>query len=185
YIIDAKSFVGFAATVIGLVCMLAPFSVLESITGQNLIRELSTALTGSNFGSSLNLRMGLHRAFGPFDHPILYGVFTASAIGLTVFLRSSGKVRRKGHRLRIAIVLAACVSSVSSGALAALVIQIMLAFWERFARAIQHRWILLSSLLLMMYIIIDLISNRSGIKVLLSYLTFQHGHSLQSNNNLQ
>jgi hypothetical protein len=62
--------------------------------------------------------------------------------------------------------------SVSSGPFAAVAVQYILAAWGRIARSIPGRWRILSFILVIMYIVIDLFSNRTPIKVILSYLTF-------------
>src|SRR5690606_25454492 len=64
------------------------------------------------------------------------------------------------------------LTSLSSGPLAALSTQIVLLAWERMTRRIPARWLLFSSLLAMMYLTVELVSNRSAIRVFLHYLTF-------------
>src|SRR5690606_32529254 len=58
---------------------------------------------------------------------------------------------------------------------AALITQFMLLVWDRKTRHIQSRWKIFCAIGLAMYVCVDLISNRSAMKVFLSYLTFSPG----------
>jgi len=169
YVVNKKTYLGFLAVVVLLVCVLAPMTMLESLTGKHLIREAASALVGKSFSASQEPRLGLHRAYGPFDHPILLGVFAASTFGL---VWSVNRFLPRGRRFRLISVLAATISSVSSGALAALTTQLMLSAWERVSRKMKHRWRMFLILLASAYAFVDILSNRSAMKVFLYYLTF-------------
>lgn len=116
--------------------------------------------------------MGLSRAFGPMDHPILLGVFVSSVFGIA-WLRIFPRLGRPRPKKKLALGVAlAALASLSSGATASLMTQITLLVWEAKTRAIRHRWRLFGFLLLFLYVVIDLFSNRTPMKVLLHYLTF-------------
>jgi len=174
-IIDPKTFRGTFALLTLLVIFLAPITLLETFTGNHLIKNIASALSGKNFASSIDTRFGFHRAYGPFDHPILYGVFVASLFGITWFDPSRLYNRKSKNKFRMVIIFVAACTSVSSGAIASLMTQLILSFWEFFTRKVAHRWLKLFLIWLSIYLVIDLISNRSGMKVLLSYLTFSEG----------
>jgi len=153
-----------------LVTLLVPLAVYESVTGHHLIRQVASSMTGSPFYGGVDPRYGFHRAFGPMDHPILWGVVCASLLGMvTRFpMRFAGFGR---STLAIAVVIGA-ITSVSSGTVATLMTQFMLLAWARVTNGIKARWWILSAGILGVYIAVDMISNRSGIKVFIHYLTF-------------
>lgn len=176
YIVDERSFRGAVAVLLALLSLLLPFVLVESLTGYHAIRDTASRIMGSgSFSTGIDRRFGLARAFGPFDHPILMGVFAASAFGLTR-LRGLPRVGLpRGRRFPVIATIGTALSSVSSGALAALIAQIGLLVWERFTRHISGRWKILSLLVFIAYMAVDVISNRSGYHVFLHYLTFsQH-----------
>ena len=161
------------SALIVVMMVLVPFTIFESITGRHIIREVGSALAGSSFHAPMDKRMGLHRSFGPYDHPILYGVFAASMVGFAWFMlqtRSAGQ--RMGHALGLGAVIGGAITSVSSGAIVALNIQFMLAIYERLTRSVPRRWQLLVVLMLIGYVFIDVVSTRPAYLALLARLTF-------------
>lgn len=170
-----KEFMAVAVLICLIVGCFAPFLVYESVTGQHPIKQISGALTGHAFYSSIEGRMGLSRAYGSFDHPILLGVFAASVVGFVwSFKMSTRKGRKNLGYLKKAVVISA-LTSLSSGALAALMTQFTLLYWNYKFKYMHAKWKVFTFLLLGVYGFIELLSNRSGIKVLLSYLTFSAG----------
>ena len=69
---------------VAVLLLMVAFTLPESITGYHFLRELSRAVAGGAALPVIDPRMGLHRAFGSFDHPILYGVFAASTFAAAV-----------------------------------------------------------------------------------------------------
>jgi hypothetical protein len=120
---------------------------------------------------SIGGRFGLERAQVVFDHPILYGVFCASAFGLTWYAVGFGQPNIV-RLTRVALVSLAAFFSLSAGAFAAVIAQASLIGWERATRDIRKRWRWLSLACICAYFAIDLISNRSPFHVIVTYLTF-------------
>jgi len=172
YICDIKSFKGSFAFITSIVVVLAPITFYESLTGQHIIKEIAVLITGGSFSSAIDTRFGFSRAFGPFDHPILYGVFAASVFGIATYNVAEGSRKKGAHRIRQALIVLAAVSSVSSGAMAALSTQFLLCFWDKFTKKIASRWKLLLFIFVSFFIIVDLFSNRSAMTVFLSYFSF-------------
>jgi len=166
-------FRGVVRALVWSVIALAPFVVVETLTGKHFIRDISTAVMGKGFWSPINTRYGFHRAYGPFDHPIHLGVFSASVVGVAwnSFERARDRVSYT-RVIRTCGVMASAVSSFSSGAMASISTQFLVFGWERFSRGMQSRWLTLTGGLIAMYIAIDMLSNRSGAQVLLARLTF-------------
>jgi hypothetical protein len=71
----------------------------------------------------------------------------------------------------------ASVLSLSSGALAALFVQYVLIGWDKITKTIAYRWRILSALIVSVYLLIDLLSNRTPFHVIVTYLTFSTGSS--------
>lgn len=141
---------------------LSAFTVLESLTGINVFRP---------HAHHIGERLGFQRAFGPFDHAILYGLFCGSLFSLVLYVSISTSAIQY-NRLKASLALVATFASVSSGALACIIIQVGLAFWDRLTTNIAGRWSMFTILLAICYIAIDLLSNRSPIKVIITNLTF-------------
>lgn len=167
-----RATVGFLFVVLLLIM---PLAAAESLTGTHVIQQSFCKLLGTTFNASIDPRFGLHRAFGPFDHPILWGVFGASCVSMFWFRYSDQ--RPTSLRSSATLVPIVCaITSVSSGAIAALMVQFMLIAYERLTRTVRSRWTIFLIGFSVMYVVIDSISNRSGLQVLLHYLTFS-GHT--------
>lgn len=175
-VLNKNDFRGCFALLGVLLCLLAPLVLIESLTGHHFIKNAAAVLTGNSLTQGMEPRSGFYRAYGPFDHPILLGVFAATA--LSVLWRASSSLKDRAPLWRhpvIAAVLAA-LTSVSAGALAALGTQFALLLWERKTGHIRRRWLLFFGLLATLYFVVDSVSNRSGMHVFLHYLTFS-GHT--------
>lgn len=163
YIRDAKSFLAFVSLLVVIVAGFSIFTVPESITGRNLIQGFSH--------SSMERRLGLSRAYGSLEHPILYGVFCSSAVAFAWLGLSVMDTNRTNRLTRTALVTISTAMSVSSGALAGMLVQYILIGWNWITRNASRRWLALTGLLGAFYVLIDLLSNRGPIRVALHYLT--------------
>lgn len=172
YVQTRKRFVGALSFLCLMMLVIAPLTVFESVTGNHVLRQIGAAAAGKSFSSAIDMRMGLHRAYGPFDHPILYGVFAAALFGMAWYQIQHRILRLDGFFASVLAVVMGAVSSMSAGAIAALMVQFMLSLWERFTRTVNRRWLILTALIVAMYIAVDLASNRSGLMVFVTYLTF-------------
>ncbi len=154
-----------------ILLFLLPFVLLESLTGINIIMEI---LATGNIG--IGERMGLIRSHGPFEHPILYGVFVASVFTLFYYVtRYKASFIKAG--LASSVSMFCTFFSLSSGALLGLVLQIAFIGWDIVTRRIAFRWYILLGIVVAMYIFIDIVSTRSPFHVFVTYLTFSTGSS--------
>ncbi|MCU0839450.1 MAG: hypothetical protein MUE49_12130 [Rhodospirillales bacterium] len=153
---------------LAMVVFMLPFTLYEADTGHRVLRNV---FGHSLEGARIDKRLGLDRAFGPFEHPILYGNFVASCLAITVY-----SLGRWGSRLipslAAAVVGAATFVSLSSGPLGTFMFQIYLMIWDKSTRGIRNRWGVLFALFVAAYIAIDILSNRNPFVVLSDYLTF-------------
>ncbi|MEM8670067.1 MAG: O-antigen ligase family protein [Planctomycetota bacterium] len=171
---DSDRFFAMAKLMRRMVFLLMVVAIAESVTGNHFIRDASRAALGGPSLPYIEPRLGLHRAFTSFDHPILYGIFCASTMGMAVYLtdRKSGMVGRIRQPL---VTVTATFFSLSSGAFSALGAQLMLVAWDVVTRRVTNRWWILGSLFAAVWGVITLLSNRGPVKVFLSYFTFSPG----------
>lgn len=169
YIIDEKTYLSTLKVFITALTFLLPFLLVETFTSINLIKVIANQGT---FNPSIDKRFGLTRAFGPFDHPILLGVFGAAFLGM--FYNSYGKnfflSKSRVKPVLLAIICSCC--SISSGAILTIAIQAFLICWRKVTKGIAARWRILTILFFITYFAIDLLSNRGPLYVFMSYMTF-------------
>jgi hypothetical protein len=158
-----------------LVCALLPFALIESLTYYAPLLEGFSVIGEAIVQQSPDPRMGLHRAQVAFEHPILYGVFTASGFGLVYYVMAPAHSAARPAVFRSAIVVVAAICSLSSGAVTSVASQFGLAAWDRITRTLRNRWRLLAILCIVAYVAVDIVSNRSPVEVFVSYLTFSPG----------
>ena len=153
--------------------LLAPFVLMENLTGRlyfsQLLKPLDT-LQKVQAGYA-DMRMGLFRAQGVVDHPILWGVLCSLGIGNAYFLWQDTPVRRL---ILAGFAGAMTFTSLSSGPLLAVTLQVIMIGWGWVTR---NAWWALVGLAVLAYVGIDVLSNRSPIPVLISYLTFNPGNA--------
>ncbi|MCY2965906.1 MAG: hypothetical protein NT069_20135, partial [Planctomycetota bacterium] len=157
-----------------VVTVMSGIAFVEAVTGQHFVREISRGILRGPPLPFIEPRMGLHRAYASFDHPILYGIFCASSFGLAFYVRPADKVK-KIPWLRAGITVFACFFSLSAGAFSALGFQIALAGYDLATASIARRWSILGGIMAVIWSIISLSSNRSPVKVFLTYFTFSPG----------
>ncbi|MCU0947420.1 MAG: O-antigen ligase family protein [Porphyrobacter sp.] len=101
--------------------IVAVLMMIESVTHQHIVQPFFSSITGIGWGYRSDFRLGLMRAQGPFDHPILAGIFLASFICLYWMSGLRGAPRYMGIAASFLGFFA-----VSSGALLAIVFSIVL-----------------------------------------------------------
>jgi hypothetical protein len=172
YINDIRRFVSFAKVLLLIVGLLLVYNLYESLTGHHALHELAAKVFGGGITKTPNPRWGLARAFGPFPHPILNGVFCGSAVGMSWFLSARDHKVRGMQVFRTLRATASAFFSLSSGAVAMLGVQYLIICWTRMTHTVKGRWRLLIAINAFMYVCIGFASNRPPHRVLLYYLTF-------------
>ena len=175
-----RAFIRDRGDLIALVKLLAvisivtlPLALLESQTGRPLILEMIKKLPSITSYANVNNepRMGLERAQTLFIHPIHYGLFVSMNFALIYV--GMARIMSAGQRLFYGIAIAICVFlSLSSGALLALLLQMFLIAWATIFHKVDKRWLMLFGFLAFCYVVIDLLSTRTPIRVFMSYATF-------------
>jgi hypothetical protein len=154
-----------------LVCGQLAFALPESVTHQHFLREMFRAVLGGPALPHIDPRLGLSRAFGSFEHPILFGVFCTMAFATAYYVVLPRLGGAKGWMIIGAIALASFVS-LSAGAWLMLGIQIGLVLWDRVTAGLPGRWAILGLLFAGALVVVSLLSNRSPVKVFISYASF-------------
>lgn len=153
--------------IVMIVCPLGLVGIAGSIMHVDPIDSVILPMLGRS-QIQYGHRLGMQRVSLMFLHPIHWGVFAAVTFTATMALFRGGMTRL----LRCGTSLCAVVSSLSSGALAALTVQIGLMSWNRLMAGNRHRWLILFVALAFIYVLVDLISTRSPMRVAFTYLTF-------------
>lgn len=123
---------------------------------------------------SIDTRLGMRRAIGTMDHPILLGIVGGVILGIGL----AALAFRVSRLLSVLMTSAGAImvfSSVSSGASMILFVTAAGLGWLAIAGSYPRKWSLLGALLFGMYLVVELASNRDAITVMLSYLTFSPG----------
>ncbi|HSF65379.1 MAG TPA: hypothetical protein VLA78_13390 [Paracoccaceae bacterium] len=172
YIRSHADFVAFARFFVLTVCILLVFTIPEALTSVHVLHDTIAGAMGAPRAPFIEQRMGLERTFGPFDHPILYGVFSASALSLAYFVVAEKRLTNWGGMAQVFGVALATFMSASGGPYVVLIMQVFVAGWERVLGRITGRWRLLFAAFALIYLAIDLFSNRTPFHVFVTYFTF-------------
>ena len=156
---------------VSILIVMAMFALPESITGVHFLREGARAIMGGPGLPVIEPRLGLDRAFGSFDHPILYGVFAASTFAAAYYVIGQERFRFRSTMI-LGIIVGSTFVSLSAGPFVALACQVMVLGWDRITKGIQRRWTILVSGILLLWTAVTLVSNRGFVKVFISYFTF-------------
>lgn len=163
FVRNVYQFTGFVFLVAVIISILVIFVLPEALSGRHYIHEF--------FGGThaVEKRMGFFRSMGPFDHPIHFGAFCASFLGLFWFLSN---YRGVGRKLRnVGLLALATFTSLSSAPFLMFFIQAGAIAWERIASPLRSRWILAFILLTLVFITLEFLSNRGVIKILIDSFT--------------
>lgn len=164
-----RSLAEFQAMVRLLVCIvvfLSPFALIEVMTSWNGLIYSFDLLFQTFPDIAKPSRLGLDRVQGPFEHPILFGVFIGSSLALSYYSLLRYRVLISGGCGVVASL------SLSSGPLTALIAQAGMIVWDRLLSGFQNRWIVAILLAVVGYVVVDLVSSRSPAEVFISYAAF-------------
>jgi len=173
YIRNQAQFISLCKLLGFLVLCLVPFALYETQTGRPIIVEMIRRLPGLTSENivTIEARLGLERVQGVFAHPIHFGLFCSVAFSMTyVGLRN---VYGRTQRLAIsAIVMSTGFLGLSSGAFLAMIMQLFLIIWAAMFQKNASKWWILIGLSMLAYVVVDILSDRTPIRVFFSYATF-------------
>ncbi len=168
-----SDFLGLCRWMMLLVLSAAPFALIEAKTGTPPLLTLLDKIPAFSVPTILYIegRMGLERVQMVFAHPIHYGLFCSVAFSL-VFVALKGVISEPLRYIGAAVIGASGFLALSSGAILAVLLQMALIGWFAVFARYEGRWWLLLGLFALAYIGIDLLSNRTPLRVFMSYATF-------------
>jgi O-antigen ligase len=149
-----------------------PFVLYEAFTGTRpLLKAFGVLAPTFAVSDGAEYRMGLARAHGTFEHPILFGVFCGSIL-VTSLLVSTGTHSKASRWLLSGAIGGAASLSLSSAPIAGLAIQISLMTWNAVLRQFRGRWKLLWGLAGVAYLVVEFGSNQTPVQFYISHFTF-------------
>jgi hypothetical protein len=174
---NSAGFLYFSKTFCWLLLLILPFVVLESLTNRNIILEAAGAvLPVFRKTADMGIRLGLFRAQGTFEHPILFGIVASTGFSLGA-ARLSGTSSVVNRLMAFIPGVLTTFFSISSGSFLSVIVQAGILGWNSMFTQFQRRWLVLSCIALAAYVMVDLFSNRSPFHVFVTYLTFSTGSS--------
>jgi hypothetical protein len=156
-----------------LIAITLPFALYESQTNRPILIDLMQRLPLVQTPEVINYegRLGLFRSQIVFAHPIHYGMFCSLGFALS-FVALRDQVSTPRRYVVSALVGICTFMSLSSGAILAVAIQLMLLAWYWTFRKIEWRWLLLLGLFALAYVVVDILSTRTPVRVFMSYAAF-------------
>lgn len=168
---SAEDFYNLVRSLFWIVLALLPLAALEAFRGQAIILETMEKFFRSYTILHQEARWGLRRVQGPFEHPILFGVFCGSIVGLVYYVLGYGQ-RFYRRFLKLALVTGTAFLSLSSGPLTAVGAQLGLISWDLVLSRLTWRWKLLAGMFLSAVIVIEIVASRSAAQILISFVAF-------------
>lgn len=156
-----------------IIILLLPFGIPEMFSGHPVIPTFIDQLPGIASVEDIDnpKRMGLERVQNVFAHPIHYGLFCSVAFML-LLLGLHGRMSLFKRLIGCGVIFAGVFISLSSGALLAIILQGGLLAWALIFARVKRKWLLLLGLCVLAYVVVDVLSNRTPMKVLMTYATF-------------
>lgn len=175
YLTDLGKLIATIKLLVLIVALILPLVVIESVTGSHFIHDFFRSLTGFQYRAFDEVRLGYTRASGPFSHPILLGVFSSSLIGLVWY----GFSKEAGNRmlLRVGILVATTLVSLSSAPILLLLFQFFAIVWNRLTRKIRLKWHVVAASFVSVYVFLLFWSSSSPLMVIMSRITLDPGTS--------
>lgn len=173
FIRSAEDFVAMIKFFVLLVCLSVPLAIHESLTGRPAMIELLWRLPFFVTEKIVTIdgRLGLERAQVAFGTPIHYGLFCSVAFSMTL-VGLKDVIKDSSRWILAGVIGTGVFLSLSSGALLPVFMQFFLVMWYWIFKKVRSRWIILLSIIAVIYVGIDLASNRTPIKVFFTYATF-------------
>ncbi len=173
YIQTNAQFQSLIKVIAALVLMCLPFALFEAFTGAPPVIQLirSLPLVSSVDIVSIAPRLNLERVQAIFAHPIHFGLFCSTAVAM-VFVGLVQTLSWPTRLLLTSLIVCTAFLALSSGAFLAVLIQLFLIGWSFIFASVKHKWWMLVAVCVVAYLCVDLLSNRTPIRVFFSYATF-------------
>lgn len=147
--------------------VLMPVLLIEVNSGKLVIPDLLRPIFDTPDRSrSAYGRLGFERVYGVFDHPILWGLFCSLTLANFVTMARGNMAK---ITFGVALSIFTTMLSLSSAPLMACALQIGLLAW---GWIMGGRWKMLMIGLVVSYVVIDLLSDRTPVTILIETMTF-------------
>lgn len=167
-----EDFVAFIKFFLVLILCMMPFAFIETQTGRPVIPSMLRSIGLQSTRDVLSgPRLGLERAQVVFPHPIHFGLFCSMALAL-VYLGLADQYSKAKRLFLGVLIFVSTIMSVSSGAVLPLLVQIMLIGWAGLTHRVNRRWIILIAILIPLYLVMEVLSDRPAHIAILSRVTF-------------
>lgn len=176
YIRTADDLLAAARLLFVVVAIMLPLAVFEAVTGQKLMLELFRMVLPTTEGTTTELRWGLSRVQGPFEHPILFGVFCSGMVALTHLVLGRGVAPAQRWAMTATVAVTAALSF-SSSPLVALLAQLALLGWNSVLKDVRSRWRILWVIGIVIYLAAEL-GSRQSVPQLLTRFAFDQWTAL-------
>lgn len=176
YIRNTDDMISMLRLLIFIIACTLPIAIFETLTGHPLILEFLRKMPIIRVAATTydEARLGLDRVQLAFSTPIHYGLFSMLGISFC-FVGLNEAYSQKKRLIMTASVILCVFLSLSSGALLPMVLQMFMIFWDVSLKRVKRRWLILLIIFILIYIGIDLLSNRSPYRVFMQYATFSPG----------
>ncbi|MEH6525477.1 MAG: O-antigen ligase family protein [Sneathiella sp.] len=154
-----------------IILILLAVGVVETFTGRLLINDVVGLVAKTYNWAAYPPRLGFFRVQTTFEHPILFGVFCSSGFALFYYTKI-GKSKYTSGVSGASVSGFATFLSLSMGAYISVAAQIGFIIWDKTTRKVKNSWVKLASGLVALYVLIDLLSNRSPIEVIIGHIAF-------------
>jgi len=173
YIRTPAAFIGLCRLLVGVVLLMLPFAIVEALTTRSVLLEVLGSIPGVGTVAVVftESRLGLDRVQATLEHPIHYGLFCSVVLSLCL-VGLKGTMGTGRRLVSGVLIFGAGFLALSSAAISALALQLGLILWSLAFARLRWRWWLLLGLFILAYIVIDVLSNRTPIRVFLHYMTF-------------
>lgn len=143
-----------------IMVFLLPFGLIEMLTGYKVMLRLFGWIMPTIEETLMDERWGLRRVQGPFEHPILYGVFCGGILSMTFLVLGYQQPawKRWGRTLLVGLT---SLLALSSGPISALVVQAALLGWNWALGKIKSRWKILWAVVVGSYLFITVYTGKS------------------------
>lgn len=167
---SASDYITLFRLLLGVLLLLLPFAFYELVSDQAIMQKLFRTILGSAH-SDVNHppRMGFYRVQSVMQHPILFGVFCSITVANAYFIWSYSF---PAAVIRVGIALTATFTSLSSGALLASLLQLLMIGW---GKVTGNAWKVLAMGTASLYIFLSVASNRGPVVLMIETLTFNSG----------
>lgn len=149
---------------------LLPFALVELLTGKNLLRMLFEPIFNiPPRQSNLRPRLGMIRAQGTFEHPILFGLVGSMAFANVLYIYRDRFLRS----VQLAAFFVFIVfTTISSGPMLSILIQAALTGWDRLLWFLRFKWVVFGFCVLMGFMLLKIASQFHVLDFIIQNLMF-------------